>query len=425
MSIFGAMFSGVSGLRAQAQFLGMISDNISNVNTVGYKGAVAQFSTLVTDAASPTTFTPGGVQSNTQQLIDKQGLLQSSTSKSDVSIVGSGFFVVNEASVPGIGNEFLYTRAGSFNPDKDGYLRNVAGYYLMGWPTDANGVVTAANPSVLSSLQSVTVTGISGSAVQTTQVSAGLNLAATATNGDTHLTTMQIYDSLGIEHTLTLTFTKTANPLEWTVDVSDPSPISGGGPSGTTVFNGGVPQTITFNGDGTLATPATWPNIQINAWTTGASNSTIALNLGTQNQADGLTQYASEYATYFINQNGIRFGEFNEVSIDENGLVSALFDNGQTTPIFQVPIATFNNINGLEGVTGNVFRETDRSGAVLLNTAGSGPAGTIAPSSLEASTVDIANEFTSMIVTQQAYSASARIITTADQMLQEVLQIAR
>jgi len=424
MSIFGAMFSGVSGLRAQSQFLGMISDNISNVNTVGYKGAVAQFSTLVTDAASATTFTPGGVQSNTQQLIDKQGLLQSSSSKSDISIVGSGFFTVNEAPVPGIGNEFLYTRAGSFNPDKDGYLRNVAGYYMMGWPTDANGVVTAANPSVLSSLEAVTVRGISGSAVQTTQVSAGLNLAATAVNTDTHLTTMQIYDSLGIEHTITLTFTKTANPLEWTVDVSNPTQV-GGGVSGTTVFNGGVPDVITFNGNGTLATPVTWPDIQINAWTTGASASTISLDLGTANQADGLTQYASEYATYFLNQNGIRFGEFNEVSIDETGLVSALFDNGQTTPIYQVPIATFNNINGLEGVTGNVFRETDRSGAVLLNTAGSGPAGSIAPSSLEASSVDIANEFTSMIVTQQAYSASARIITTADEMLQEILQIAR
>jgi len=421
MSIFGAMFSGVSGLRAQSQFLGMISDNISNVNTVGYKGSVAQFSTLVTDAASQTTFTPGGVQSNTSQLIDKQGLLQSSTSKSDISIVGSGFFVVNDASTPSISSEFLYTRAGSFNPDKDGFLRNVAGYYMMGWPTDAQGVVTAANPSVLSSLQAVTVTGISGSAVETTAASAGLNLSATAVNTDTHLTTMQIYDSLGIEHTVTLTFTKTANPLEWTLDVSDPTQV-GGGVSGTTTF---ATQTITFNGNGTLATPATWPNIAIAGWTTGASNSTIALDLGTQNLADGLTQYASEYATYFINQNGIRFGTFNEVSIDETGLVSALFDNGQTTPIFQVPVATFNNINGLEGLTGNVFRESDRSGAVLLNTAGSGPAGTIAPSSLEASSVDIANEFTAMIVTQQAYSASARIITTADEMLQEVLRIGR
>jgi len=421
MSIFGAMFSGVSGLRAQSQMLGMISDNISNVNTVGYKGSVAQFSTLVTDAASQTTFTPGGVQSNTSQLIDKQGLLQSSTSKSDVSIVGSGFFVVNESSTPGISTEFLYTRAGSFNPDKDGFLRNTAGYYMMGWPTDAQGVVTAANPSVLSSLEAVTVTGISGSAVQTTAASAGLNLSATAVNTDTHLTTMQIYDSLGIEHTVTLTFTKTATPLEWTLDVSNPTQV-GGGPSGTTTF---ATQTITFNGNGTLATPATWPNIAIAGWTTGASNSTIALDLGTQNLADGLTQYASEYATYFINQNGIRFGTFNEVSIDETGLVSALFDNGQTTPIYRVPVATFNNINGLEGLTGNVFRESDRSGAVLLNTAGSGPAGTIAPSSLEASSVDIANEFTAMIVTQQAYSASARIITTADEMLQEVLRIGR
>jgi len=424
MSIFGAMFSGVSGLRAQSQFLGMISDNISNVNTIGYKGSVASFSTLVTDAATGTTFTPGGVQSNTKQMIDRQGLLQSSTSKSDISIIGDGFFVVNEASTPGIGNEFLYTRAGSFNPDKDGFLRNTAGFYMMGWPTDSLGVVTAGNPSVLSSLQAVSVTGISGSAVTTSAVSAGLNLAATAVNTDTHQTAMQIYDSLGIEHTITLTFTKTAVANQWTVDVGNPTQV-GGGVSGTTVFNGGAPQTITFNGDGTLATPATWPNIAINAWTTGANNSTIALDLGTANQADGLTQYASEYNTYFINQNGIRFGTFNSVSIDEDGLVSALFDNGQTTPIYKIPVATFNNINGLEGLSGNVFRESDRSGQVLLNTAGSGPAGTLAPSSLESSSIDIANEFTSMIVTQQAYSASARIITTADEMLQEILQIAR
>ena len=171
MSIFGAMFSGVSGLRAQSQFLGMISDNISNVNTIGYKGSVARFSTLVTDAASRTTFTPGGVQSNTTQMIDKQGLLQSSTSKGDVSIVGGGFFVVNDASVtPSISSEFLYTRAGSFNPDKDGFLRNVAGYYMMGWPTDAAGrgdgrqiraSCRACRPS--------TVTGISGSAVDDQQ----------------------------------------------------------------------------------------------------------------------------------------------------------------------------------------------------------------------------------------------------------------
>ena len=424
MSIFGAMFSGVSGLRAQSQFLGMISDNISNVNTIGYKGSVARFSTLVTDAASRTTFTPGGVQSNTTQMIDKQGLLQSSTSKGDVSIVGGGFFVVNEASTPSINSEFLYTRAGSFNPDKDGFLRNTAGYYLMGWPTDAAGVVTAGNPSVLSSLQAVDVTGISGSAVTTSSVSAGVNLSATAATNDTHLTTMQIFDSLGIEHTITLTFTKTAVANQWTVDVGNPNQV-GGGVSGTTVFNGGAPQTITFNGDGTLATPASWPSIAINGWTTGANNSTIALNLGTANSADGLTQYASEYTTYFINQNGIRFGTFNSVAIDENGLVSALFDNGQTTPIYKLPVATFNNINGLEGLTGNVFRESDLSGQVLLNTAGSGPAGSLAPSSLESSTIDIANEFTSMIVTQQAYSASARIITTADEMLQEILQIAR
>jgi len=124
-------------------------------------------------------------------------------------------------------------------------------------------------------------------------------------------------------------------------------------------------------------------------------------------------------------QNGVRFGVFNGVTIDELGIVSALFDNGQTTPIYQIPVATFNNANGLQAITTNVFRPTDTSGTVLLNVAGAGAAGKVAPSALEASSIDIANEFTAMIVTQRAYSASARIITTADEMLQEILQIAR
>ena len=434
MSIFGAMFSGVSGLNAQSQSLGMISDNISNVSTVGYKGSVSRFSTLVTAAATRTTFSPGGVQSNTTQLVDKQGLLQSSTSTTDVAIVGRGFFVVNESNNPGLGDEFFYTRAGSFNPDQNGYLINTSGKFLMGWPTDATGTPTAGNLTSLSSLQPVSVAGIAGSAVTTTTASLGANLPATAAVGDAQNLTVKIFDSLGVEHNLQFTYTKqSANT--WRLTVNNPTEAQSGTTSGTTAFNGGANMDIIFNGDGTLAgydtntdgtvDTGTLPTITISAWTTGATNSTVNVNMGTQNAADGLTQYANDFTTYFINQNGVRFGTFSGVTIDENGLVTALFDNGETTAIYKLPLATFANPNGLQTVNGNLFRETDTSGQVLLNQANTGSAGGISPSSLESANVDIATEFTNMIITQRAYSASAKIITTADDMIDELIRIKR
>ncbi len=130
MSIFGAMFSGVTGLHAQSQALGMIADNISNMNTVGYKGTSAQFFSLVTQAASKTRYTPGGVLASPAQGIDRQGLLQSSTSKTDIAVAGRGFFVVNQDDT-GTG-QYLFTRAGAFNPDQNGNLVNTAGYFLQG-----------------------------------------------------------------------------------------------------------------------------------------------------------------------------------------------------------------------------------------------------------------------------------------------------
>lgn len=435
MSIFGAMFSGVSALNAQSQSLGMISDNISNVDTVGYKGSVSRFATLVTTAASKTTYSPGGVQSNTTQLIDKQGLLQASTSPTDVGIAGSGFFVVNTSNTPSLSDEFLYTRAGSFTPDKNGYLVNAQGMYLMGWPVDPTGTPTVGNLTSLSSLQAITTSGINGSAVTTANASLGANLPAAAAAGDVENLTVKIYDSLGVEQNLQFTFTKQAAANTWRLTVNNPTNASTGSTSGTVAFNGGANLDVVFNGDGTLAgfdtdtdgavDTGTLPNIAISSWTSGANNSTITANLGTQNGADGMTQYADDFTTYFIDQDGVRFGTYSSVTIDKDGLVTALFDNGQTMPIFQLPIATFADANALQTVNGNMYRETDTSGQALLNMAGTGAAGEVSPNSLEASNIDIANEFTSMIVTQRAYSAAAKIITTADDMLNELIQIKR
>jgi flagellar hook protein FlgE len=184
---------------------------------------------------------------------------------------------------------------------------------------------------------------------------------------------------------------------------------------------------IEFKGDGT-------PN-KINVgfididWANGAVDMTgtdsVGLFLGNTGVRDGMTQLDGDYNLAFWNQNGAKFGNFAGVSIGEDGIVTALFDNGVTRPVFQIPVATFVNPNGMESLTGNVFIATDNSGEPTLREAGSSGAGSVNAASLEASTVDIGEEFTTMIVTQRAYSAAAKIITTADQMLDELVQIKR
>ena len=419
MSIFGAMFSGVTGLNANSQALSMIADNIANVNTIGYKGSHAQFSTLVTRAATVNTYTPGGVQSRPIQGIDRQGLLQSSPSEMDIAIAGQGFFVVNEAASPTLGNEYLFTRAGSFAPDKNGDLVNSAGYYLQGWPL-TNGTTLPTNTTTLTNVQTVDVAGQNGTATVTQNVGLGLNLPSTAAVGDSFSATVQIFDALGNAQDLDVQFTKTA-VNSWSITVQDPILASTGAVSGTVTP---VARSITFNGDGTPNT-ITFPDIDITGWTTGASNSTITFDVGTANQNDGVTQLAGEFSITSIDQDGSRVGQFVGITISEDGTVTALFDNGKQRPIYMLPIALFPNPNGLGAVSGNAYRQTDRSGSLLLQQANTGGTGTVVSSALESSTVDLAEEFTKLITTQRAYSASARIITTADEMLEELIRLRR
>jgi flagellar hook protein FlgE len=620
MSIFGAMFSGVTGLNAQSQALGMIADNISNVNTVGYKGTSANFSTLVTQAASQSSYTPGGVKTVPTQNIDRQGLLQSTTSKSDIAIAGNGFFLVNEAAVPGQGNEYLFTRAGSFSPDKSGNLVNTAGYYLQGWPL-TNGALPV-NTSVLTSVQTINVGSFAGTATATTAANIALNLpsiaplsgngeinttiatplagisnldlgaygtldqvakltydgagtltvtigastgtfdvsasaaqtyvstgtlagmeitldgtfnfgAAIATAANTQGTTgtlvlgaapvlsnfdandlaaldttamsfsvdaagvvtmtagptgfsvdpasdtvdaigspvititdgtnsfdvtldvttgsanldtfdvdlqevlnsvgvgapvtgatfssaVQIFDSLGNAHDLVIQYTKVATNT-WNIDVNDPVLASTGVTSGTVTP---VTRSIVFNGDGTPAT-IVFPPVTITGWTTGANDSTVAIDVGTANQTDGVTQFAGQFSLNSVDQDGARYGGFIGVDIGNDGVVTALFDNGEQLAVYQLPIVMFANPNGLAARNGNAYAQTDQSGDIILQQANAGGAGVVASSALESSNVDLAEEFTKMITTQRAYSASARIITTADQMLDELTRIGR
>lgn len=418
MSLYGALYAGVSGLSAQSNAIGIISDNIANVNTVGYKGSSARFSTLVTQQATQNLHSPGGVRSQPFNHIDQQGLLQATASATDIAIAGNGFFVVNEAANPAVGDEYLFTRAGSFFPDQNGDLVNTAGFFLQGYDLSAGAATTSA--STVTGLQTVNVANLAGTATPTSDLEIGLNLPSTAAIGATETLTIQVFDSLGNSHDVDLTFAKTATNA-WSITPQNPTLTSTGVASGTITSAAG---SITFNGDGTPAT-ITMPNIDITYTIGGANNSSIAVNAGTLGQTDGITQFAGEFTVSKSNQNGVSFGNFAGVSINEQGIVTALFDNGETLDIYHVPVAIFQSPNGLAAESGNVFQQTSRSGPFLLNLPQIGGAGTVAPSSLEASTVDLATEFTNMIVVQRAYSASAEIITTADEMLEELIRISR
>ncbi len=452
MSIFGAMRSGVTGLFSQSQALGMIADNIANVNTVGFKAVRPRFSTLVTAQASADLHSSGGVQSKVEREIDAQGLLTASAVSTDIAISGSGFFTVNDQT-DGTGNTF-FTRAGEFRPDKEGNLVNSGGFTLMGWPIDSNGTVQQTN--VLSAFSVLNTANLTSAPVSTSLIEIGANLPAAATSGDANSLTAQVFDLQGGQHSLTLTYTKTATVNQWDITASitnagiiDPDSNDDGTndpltTTGAFAANGIRMGSMTFNTDGTLdsitSTSATATDVGVvNATTnrfeltfdfdstTGTTSDrvTVALDFGTPSQADGFTQFQGNFTPNFIEQNGKQFGSLSSVNIDESGITTALFDNGETRDIFQVPVITFNNPNGLQERTGNIYTETTDSGPAVALEPGRGGAGSIAPSALEQSTVDLADEFTRMIVTQRAFSASTRIITTADEMLEELTRIVR
>lgn len=747
MSLFGAMQSGISGMTAQSNAMGAISDNISNVNTVGYKGTSVSFQTLVTKQTSSNFYSPGGVQPVSKQGVDVQGLLSSATSSTSIAVSGNGYFVVNQAVHPQEGDAWAYTRAGDFSVDTTGHLRNTGGFYAQGWsllPWDGNpnastievggvmymkayyasdGSTVYINDNIVDSknLQPINLSTIGGTASPTQQISFGANLPAddpvydptSPEAGGYRSISALIYDSLGNSSNLSMNFVKESSN-SWGMSVDMPSgaanlvltgnkEVSDGGtadvyyaagqlefktipangssititdqstgkkyifdflntdtpavvgdadnihvkvdiqdgitsvtdfvkafnnaiqssmpgadrftttsnsiqivqsqagsaltidasktqaclqsaanpvpatgiPTGVfeipeidedikntarldftsttisdyadktfeiagttfTFKNGGavdptdidissaisdgkidtvklvsliessiqanIPEpdrfvasgssleimptgsggdiTINMNNlngvtgklrndggawvEGTAVAGAEYtisstfttngldeeqgsmvPAVRFNSdgtpkyfyvdemsiqWANGAQNmdgsdgngTTIKLDMGNTGTTDGLTNLAGSFTTNYIKQDGAKYGSYSGVTVSENGVVTALFDNGETKPIAILPLATFTNPNGMSALTGNAWIETDASGQPLLKQAGVDGAGEISGNALENSTVDLATEFSNMIVTQRAYSASTKIITTADEMLQELTQL--
>lgn len=591
MSLFGSLFTGVSGLSAQSQATAIISNNIANVNTVGFKAAEASFFSLVTTESRLTKYSPGTVGVNRLQRVSEQGPIQQTASTTDAAIAGNGMFVVkreNEAF-----QEFLYTRSGQFREDAEGQLRNTAGMVLYGWPIDPETGELPAAQGNLNSLEAVNVDFLGGLTRPTNTGELALNLDANEDNYNPFVQGgslpakdnvnsnfsrgMTVYDTLGEAQTIEFEFRKVLGPManatsgvadidlngvittdfatindgdefEITVDgttetvriVSGPpasppvgadvevqtigqllSYINADYQSGTAldavldedgrmvlqakdptvditltdtigdaIFGGigtfnftdvGSDSTETYspisltstypdnspptptvdsvmpeiaNYTGTHNTQGWWEmtvmhpdgstrlaNGMINFNSDGTLNALTDLNGDIDVQLDNIdwnngselqdisidierfTQFSGNYNVVFADQDGAELGLRTGVEITREGIVTAQFSNGATMDIYKIPLATFPSVNNLTEVSGTAYKEVDESGQHILREAGEGGAGFLEAANIETSNVDLADEFSKLIVAQRAYSANTKIINTVDQMTEELLRL--
>ena len=425
MSLFGTLNTAVSGLSAQASFLGTVGDNIANASTIGYKEAGTQFETLLGNQAT-SSYTSGGVQTRVRYGIANQGNITSTSSVTDLAIKGSGFFVVQSAS----GTPAL-TRAGSFLPDSNGNLVNTAGYTLLGYNL-TNGSTPSANGT--GGLSPVNVSGQSLSASPSTAGTLPVNLpsnasavtAATlpsanvATSTYTAKTSLVAYDNLGNPVTLDIYFSKTSAasgtpPTSgWQVDVFNHADAAA---SGSFPYSAGgllKTQALTYDDTtGALAStsPATSVSVAI------PNGNTISLDLSKS------TQLASAFSPGTPTIDGSAPSSLYNVAISTSGIVTATYANGIQKSIYQIPLASVPSPDALTPISGNVYQPNLASGQMTISTPNTGSLGEIDSSSLESSTVDIATELTNMIAAQRSYEADSKVIQASSDLLTNITNL--
>ncbi len=404
-----SMFSGVSGLRAHQMQMDVIGNNISNVNTVGYKASRVTFqeiySQTLKSATGPTIGARGGsnphqvglgVSVGTIDVLHTRTGAQRTDKATDLSIEGDGFFVVSD----GVSN--FYTRAGNFDVDRLGNLVAPGGLKVMGWEKDEP---TSAAP------KPINLSGLSMPAKQTESLTFNGNLSADSNVGNEEYYTISIFDSLGREHKLELEFEKTAtNQWNWAV-----KKMEGDTRIGDVTGSG----TLEFNSDGTIKSISN-DKITITFTENEANNmGDVMIDFSKLTQSAGKTHLKGEQI------GGYTAGVIESISIDSNGVITGLYTNGQSQEEWRIAMAHFTNPAGLTKLGNNLFQKSTNSGEADYGVAGTGGRGVLNPGSLEMSNVDLAKEFTDMIIAQRGFQANSRIITTSDEMLQELVNLKR
>ena len=414
--MIGSLYSGISGLKANTSAMAVIGDNIANVSTTGFKSSKVSFANIFSSTLSRTGLEIGrGVTLNGVSAQWDAGSLENTTSATDLSVNGTGLFIVNDPSSA----ISYYTRAGQFEWDRNGNLVTPDGFIVQGYSIEPDGSVGG--------IGDITLPNGTSAPQATENISFGLNLDSDAdpTVPDTFTSSITTYNSLGSEVILNINFERVATGWDWTVSV-DPATAA----CATTGH-------LAFDTDGNLDLTATGttasaydadgnPQLTVTGLN-GADDMTISwVYLDGAGNSDGsITGNSSESAKTAQSQDGYPPGSLQSVAVDEDGYFTGIYSNGSMIPFAQVALADFASYSGLAKMGSNLYAESLSSGQALIGAPNTASLGSIAPSTLEKSNVDLAKEFVEMITTQRAYQANSKVITTSDEILQELINIKR
>lgn len=414
--MFTSFSTALSALGAHATAIDVVGNNLANLNTAGFKRSAISFFDLVTQslgAGLGETQVGFGVGRPLTLRQFTQGAIQTSGGALDAAIQGDGFFVVRGAE-----NRTLYTRGGNLQVDERGNLTLGTGERLQGWPA-VNGQVDPNQPIA----DLVVPVGTLKAPLATRQVSLDLNLNAAAAAGpppDTYSTSIEVFDSLGVSHIVRFTFTKAAAANEWTYEAAFPdadlaapfTPVTG---------------TVTFDGNGRMTSPAPGdppPVLNVTGLNSGASDMQITWSFFS-GATPRLTQYAQNSAVSALAQDGSPSANLVRVGLANGGAILAQYSNGQQTIVGQVAMAAIRNPESLIAAGNNTFQLSARTALPAIGLPNTGGRGTVIGGAVEGSTVDIAREFTNLIVYQRGYQANAKVVTTVDEVSQETINLKR
>jgi flagellar hook protein FlgE len=416
--MFSTFSTALSALDANSIAVAAVGNDLANLNTTGYKSTQVAFADLISQSMGGINGYQLGMGTARPQTIRQfnQGSVQTGAGTLDAAIQGQGFFVVNDAN-----GGPLYTRDGTFTTDTNGYLVDAQGHKVQGWMT-VNGVLNTSGATG----NIIVSTGALLSPTVTKNVSLNMNLnsaASTTGTSSTFSQPMTVYDSLGDSHTLTFTFTKTANN-SWSYTVTVPGSDVTSGTAGTPSSVGSG--TLTFNADGTLQTPAAGSGsiaLSITGLADGASDMKVNWNLYDSSGNPQITQYDQSSAVSANTQDGNGAAQLTAVTMGNGGQLMAQYSNGQQIAIAQLALASIRNPNSMIAIGNNDFRASSVTAPPVIGTASTGGRGDIVGEALEQSTVNISEEFTSLLTLQQAYQANSRVITSENTILQATVNL--
>ena len=426
MSLLTSLSAGTTGLASASAELSVVSDNLANTNTVGFKAGRAAFEDVLAQSVVGGGGDVGlGSRLSAVQKIITQGALANTGLSTDLALEGSGYFILRGSALGRFGQ--YYSRAGQLTMDRNGFLVNLDGLRVQGYGADPSGAITSAfgdlqvgtGSSQPRATSTITLrTNLQADA--TTPAAWDPASPATTSNFSTSVT---VYDSLGSSHEVQIYFRKTgAGAWEWH-GMSDGGGLTGGTAGTAREIASG---SLTFDAQGRLTAEAQSSSFD----PLGATNpQPLRFDFGSLypggSGVDGATQFTNPSATGFVNQDGWSAGDLSSIQIERDGRVTGLFTNGQTRTIAQVAVANFSAPDQLARMGSTLLAQTQRSGEPAIGAAGEGGRGTIAAGALEQSNVDIAEQFVRMIAAQRAFEANSKTITTADQLLNELIAMKR